>query len=118
MTQHSALTASSRQGTPQDRPQPGKNQVENSAGGFTYGLDPWGRLNRFLILGIEGGTYYIDERDLAVENAGVVRECLKLDGPRLVKTIVEISDAGRAPSNDPALFALAVACKEGDDLTR
>src|SRR5262249_48506623 len=29
---------------------------------------------------------------------------------RAVAHIVEISDAGRAPKNDPALFALAMAC--------
>jgi 60 kDa SS-A/Ro ribonucleoprotein len=118
MTQHSALTGSRRQGTPQSQPIPGSGQVPNSAGGYAYGVDCWERLNRFLILGIEGGTYYIGQRDLAAENASVVRECLKADGPRLVKTIIEVSDAGRAPSNDPALFALAVAAKEGDDLTR
>lgn len=31
---------------------------------------------------------------------------------------MEISDAGRAPKNDPALFALALACKAGDEATR
>ena len=118
MTQHSALTGASRKGTPQSQPIPGSNQVENSAGGFAYGIDCWTRLNRFLILGVEGGTYYISERTLAVENVSAVKECLAQDGPRLVKTIVEISDAGRAPSNDPALFALAVAAKQGDEITR
>ena len=31
------------------------------------------------------------------------------DGPRAVRMLVEISDAGRAPKNDPALLVLALA---------
>ena len=34
-------------------------QVPNSAGGFTFTVDCWKRLERFLILGAEGGSYYI-----------------------------------------------------------
>ena len=37
-------------GTPQMFPQKGKEQVENSAGGFIYALDDWARVDRFLIL--------------------------------------------------------------------
>jgi 60 kDa SS-A/Ro ribonucleoprotein len=33
---------------------------------------------------------------------------------RAVNRIVEISDAGRAPKNDPAIFALALAVTHGD----
>src|SRR5262249_43905983 len=33
---------------------------------------------------------------------------------RAVKRIVEISDAGRAPKNDPAIFALALVVTNGD----
>ena len=54
-----------RQVTPQSRPIPGSTQVANSAGGYSWQVDDWTRLDRFLILGAEGGTYYIGERDLA-----------------------------------------------------
>ena len=50
--------------TPQSQPIPGKAQEQNNAGGYSYVLDCWGRLQRFLILGSEGGTYYVGERDL------------------------------------------------------
>ena len=73
----------------------------------------WVRLERFLVLGNEGGTYYATERKLTLENAGCVRECLTEDAARTIKTIVDISDAGRAPKNDPALFALALAAGSG-----
>src|SRR5262249_32160096 len=104
--------------TPQNEPIPGSTQVANSAGGFTWQLDDWARLDRFLILGSEGGPYSIGERKLPVETAAVVRRCIPADGLRTVQRIVAISDAGRAPKNDPAIFALAMAAKLGDEPTR
>ena len=86
-----------------------EDQVANSAGGFVWAVDEWTRLRRFLILGSEGGSYYASERKLTKENITAVRECLRADGLRTVAEIVEISDKGRAPKNDPALFALACA---------
>jgi 60 kDa SS-A/Ro ribonucleoprotein len=104
--------------TPQSEPIPGSAQVPNSAGGFAWALDSWSRLDRFLVLGTEGGTYYVGERELTVENAAAVAECIAQDGPRVVRRIVEVSTAGRAPKNDPALFALAMAAGTGDEATR
>jgi 60 kDa SS-A/Ro ribonucleoprotein len=66
-------------------------------------------LERFLILGSNAPTYYANAQKLTKDNAANIRECLKADGKGTVDKIVEISQAGRAPSNDPALFALAVA---------
>lgn len=72
-------------------------------------VDKWTRFERFLILGSEDGTYYVQERELAIENATAVLECLKTDGLRVVRTVVEISTGGSAPKSDPALFVLALA---------
>jgi 60 kDa SS-A/Ro ribonucleoprotein len=104
--------------TPQSEPVPGSAQVPNSAGGYAWTLDAWGRLDRFLVLGTEGGTYYAAERELTVQNAAAVADCLAEDGPRTVARIVEMSASGRAPRNDPALFALAMAAGLGDAPTR
>src|SRR5262249_52407224 len=104
--------------TPQSQPIPGSTQVPNSAGGHAWAVDDWTRLDRFLILGTEGGSYYAKERDLTRANAGAGQRCLILDGARLVARIAEISDSGRAPKNDPAIFALAMAAKLGDFGTR
>jgi 60 kDa SS-A/Ro ribonucleoprotein len=51
---------------------------------------------------------YCTERELTIENAQCVLRCCKEDGKRTVARIVEISEAGRAPKNDPAIFALAI----------
>jgi 60 kDa SS-A/Ro ribonucleoprotein len=108
----------STKATPQSQPMPGTSQIPNSAGGYTWSVDDWVRLDRFLILGSEGGTYYISEKKLSIDNAEALVRCLAADGPRVIARIVEISDAGRAPKNDPAIFALALAAKLGDDATR
>ena len=50
--------------TPQSEPIPGSAQVPNSAGGYAFAVDDWARLERFLILGSEGGSYYATERAL------------------------------------------------------
>ena len=52
-----------RRATPQSHPIPGSSQVRNSGGGYSWQVDDWTRLDRFLILGAEGGTYYITERN-------------------------------------------------------
>lgn len=102
--------------TPQTRPLPG--QVPNSAGGHAWRAGDWERLQRFLILGSEGGTYYIEERELTIQNADVVLRCAAADGARTVATIVDVSDRGRAPKNDPAIFALAICASAADVATR
>ncbi|MBV9126064.1 MAG: TROVE domain-containing protein, partial [Planctomycetes bacterium] len=104
--------------TPQSQPIPGTTQVANSAGGYAFPVDDWVRLDRFLILGCEGGSYYASERALTVDNAQAVRRCLQTDGVRAVARIVEVSRQGRAPKNDPAIFALALAASLGDAATR
>lgn len=106
--------------TPQSQPIPGQEErmVQGDAGGYVYAVDKWTLLDRFLILGSEGGTYYVKEQELTARNAKNVIECIKEDGPRVVARIINISDAGRAPKNTPALFALALATWKGDTLTR
>jgi 60 kDa SS-A/Ro ribonucleoprotein len=100
--------------TPQSQPISGSTQVPNSAGGFTWEVDDWTRLDRFLILGAEGGAYYIGERDLVKQNHDALVRCIQADGVRAVNRIVEISDRGRAPKNDPAIFALALVAAHGN----
>ena len=104
--------------TPQAEPMPGTDQRPNSAGGYAWAVDRWTRLDRFLVLGTEGGTYYVRERPLTQENAKAALECIAEDGVRVVHRVVEISESGRAPKNDPALFVLAMAAGLGDDVTR
>jgi 60 kDa SS-A/Ro ribonucleoprotein len=103
---------------PQRVPIPGSDQVPNSAGGFAWAVDDWTRLRRFLILASEGGSYYASEWTLTRENAQALERCLGEDGGRTVAEIVRVSEEGRAPKNDPAIFALAMVAGLGDEPTR
>lgn len=98
----------------QDKPE----QVLNSADGYSFALDQWGRLSRFLILGSEGGSYYATERTLTLDNCKTLEQCIKDDGVRTVDAIVAISVAGRAPKQGSLLFALAVCMARGNEVTR
>lgn len=106
--------------TPQTQAIPGREaeMAKNDAGGVGFILDKWARLDRFLILGSENGTYYVGENKLTKENATAALECIKEDGLRVVRRIVEISVAGRAQKNEPALYILAMCAGLGDADTK
>lgn len=104
--------------TPQTEAIPGSTQVLNNAKGYAWEIDDWIRLDRFLTLGSEGGTAYVGERPLTIQNAQAVKRCVQADGTRAVNTIVRVSVDGRAAKNDPALFALVIAASYGDASTR
>lgn len=89
-------------------------QEKNNAGGFVYTIDDWARLDRFLVLGSDAPTYYQSAVKLTRENAACVDRCYALDAERTVARIVEVSEAGRAPKNDPAIFALALGAAHAD----
>lgn len=95
-----------------------ERQVKNDAGGFVYDIGIWGQLDRFLILGAEGGTYYCNQDKHVKRNYTALKACLKEDGLRVVSRIKDVSTRGLAPKQDHALFALAVAAAEGDLETR
>lgn len=104
--------------TRQSRAIPGANQIRNSAGGYAFALDDWARLRRFLILGVDGPTYYATEQALVRENAHALLRCISLDGERVVDEIVAISIAGRNPKQHPVVFALAACAAADDDAVR
>lgn len=101
-----ALSTINTRQTPQSEPAT-PEQVRNNAGGYTFAIDPFARLKRFLLLGVDGGTYYTSEKDLAKENAKVVLDLAASHGVAVVDIVREISVAGRAPRQNPALFTLA-----------
>ena len=113
-----ALTGLNATETPQSLPIPGRDMVVNNAGGFVFKLDEWKQLERFLILGSEGGTFYVSEKKLTAENANKVLLLLQKDGLKVVAKTVEMLTSGRAPKPDTAIFVLALAAAKGDDATR
>lgn len=107
------LTTVSTRRTPQtEKADP--RQIRNAAGGYTFAVDDWARVHRFLTLGVDGGTYYTGAAELAKDNAEVILRAAATDPLELVRRIVEVSTAGRAPKQNPALFALAIAAAADD----
>lgn len=91
------------------------DQVFNNAGGAVFAVTPLTRLRRFLVLGTDGGSYYVGESTLTKDNAQVVMDFARRDPMTLVQEVTAISLAGRAPKNDQALFALAACTALADD---
>jgi len=89
-------------------------QVQNNAGGFVYGVGDWGQLQRFLVMGCEGGSYYASQRKMVRDNVGVLDRCVAMDGARVVAEARAISQAGRAMKNGPAILAIAKASLSPD----
>ena len=112
----------STKATPQSQPMPGTTQLPNSAGGYTWSVNDWVRLDRFLILGSEGGTYYISEKKLTIDNAEALVACLATDGPRVIAQEADV-ERHLLRSHDPervreqrALERRTHATQHGPDL--
>lgn len=108
------LTTINVRATPQTV-QADERQVANSAGGYTFTIDDTAQLRRFLVLGTSGGTYYTGDRELTKGNAEIVLRFARERTSELVDILVELSVAGRAPKQNPTIFALAAAAGLGDD---
>lgn len=102
--------------SPQNVPTPGRSdEVRNDAGGYVFSVSDKSRLERFLILGIDGGSYYVGKHDFVKNNVEFLRKLIANDEKLVVDTAVSVSDEGRAFSNSPAIFALALVLCEGND---
>lgn len=100
------------------QPSVGKRMVRNNSGAYVFQLGDFDALQRFLLLGTEGGSFYLSEKQLTADAAKKTIACIAQDGRKAVDMIVAISDAGRAPKNDPAIFALALAAADSNPDTR
>eukprot|EP01047_Picozoa_sp_COSAG01_P072601 COSAG01_NODE_11588_length_1898_cov_2.739300_1_plen_453_part_10 len=93
--------------------------VRGKAGGMVFAVDDLVRLQRFLILGSEGGTYYTKPRQHTAENLAALLRLLKAGrGVEAVALIQAVSTAGRAPKQTPTMTALALCARLGDAATK
>lgn len=98
---------------------PGRaDQVVNSDGAYVFAVSPEQHLRRFLILGSEGGTFYADEKTATVRGLDGVRAAIDALGTGAVDVIVDVSDGGKAPKNDAAIAALAIAASHPNEAVR
>ena len=88
------------------------DEVKNSAGGYVFQVSDLTRIRRFLILGTSGGTYYSTEKALTINNVeNLVRIIKEGKGALILREILEISLAGRAPKQEPTMLALALCAR-------
>ena len=85
----------------------------NHSGAAVYGVRDETVLDRFLVLGAEGGTAYVGEREQVLEMVPSIERLLASDHRWVVDHTVAFSEAGRGVKNDPALFVLAMAASTG-----
>lgn len=114
------LTLISTRRTPQNEPDPlaRDRQVKNAAGGYAFQTSDVTKIRRFLVLGTTGGTYYTGERELTRGAAEVVLAAARDRGVWLANIATSVSVDGRAPKQNPAIFALAAVAGLGDDEAR
>lgn len=113
-------TAPTSRRTSQSQPIPGRQaeMAKNDVGGFTFTLSPREQVERFLILGSESGTYYVGKETQLARNSSALITFIKSDGVDAVNMIVDVSTRGRAPKNEPCVFALAQCFVNGDPETK
>jgi 60 kDa SS-A/Ro ribonucleoprotein len=92
------------------------DQVLNAAGGYVYQVGDMAQLERFLVLGTVGGTYYASEQKLTRDNAVAIEKMIVANGTAVVAKVVEMTE--RVPKNDPSLFVLAMCAAFGDRATK
>lgn len=89
------------------------DMVKNNAGGYGFKVDAQALLERFLLIGSEGGTYYVKEQELTEENAKSIIELIKLKGNLVLTTLLRFAKERSAPKPDAGIFVLALICTYG-----
>lgn len=91
------------------------DQVKNNTGGYVHRVNDVQRLTRFLVLGSDGGSYYVGQRDMTKQNVDFIVDMIANDEAAVVDTLVNVSVNARAPKNSTALFVLALVFVHGKD---
>lgn len=111
-----AFSNLSTKATPQRQRTPGRtDEVRNSEGGYVFEVSDLDRLRRFLVIGVEGGTYYATERSHLEDSLRFLTGVIAKDEQMVLAEAVRISDEGLAYSNSPAIFAVAAVLSFGED---
>jgi 60 kDa SS-A/Ro ribonucleoprotein len=87
--------------------------INNLAGGYTYQVSDKEYLERVLILGTNGNTYYASAMKMTADAMNYIKNMIKNGKGKLVVDIIkDIYENGRAPKQDSTFFALAMVTQE------
>lgn len=113
---YTANEKAARVATPQTKRTPGRtDEVRNSAGGFVFKVTEKDRLERILITGTDGGTFYIGESKLTGDAIKFLKDMIRKDERLVVDSAVRVSSEGLASKNGPAIFTIALVMVHGSD---
>lgn len=93
---------------PTQRERADERQVVNNAGGYVYEVDKAARLRRFLVLGTEGGTFYVTQAALTRENTTFLEQYATEEPIPYFAILREANEGNITPRHSTVLFALAV----------
>lgn len=85
------------------------DMVANRGGGYGFQLNDHQILQRFLVTGCGQGSYKVGSSMDVVGSVGALKNLIAKDGNAFIDEVVKFSVEGRGPSNDTALYALALA---------
>ncbi|XP_060553103.1 RNA-binding protein RO60-like [Ruditapes philippinarum] len=108
------------QSTPLYISKSGKNaMVQNNMGGYVFKLNDSKRLLRFIIMGSEGGSFYVKEKELQRENVTCIDRLIGAgQGVQVVQQIKEISVNRRNVKQNALLLAYAICARCNDKDTK
>ena len=90
-------------------------QVKNNAGGYGFKVTDMIYFQRFLFLGSEKGTYYVNEGKLTLDNIECIERLVRDGkGPDMLELMRRINAENRVAKSGPMHFALAYMAKMGD----
>lgn len=95
-----------------------EDQILNNAEGYVFSIDDMNYLKRFLILGVETNNYYVNKNQILNEASDRIKTIIATRGREVIDMLMEVSDLGLAPKNDPAIFILALCASDQNLETR
>ena len=102
--------------TPISKPIKGREEEmkQNYAGGWGFDEGARGMVRRFVILGIDNGTYYRSEEELAEETVNAIREYAKREPQNFIELVRKARKSAMRPRNPIAAYAIGTRAMEPD----
>jgi 60 kDa SS-A/Ro ribonucleoprotein len=91
------------------------DMIKNNAGGYVFKVSDMEQLERFLLLGTVGGTFYVKQEALTLTNSQVIINLIKADGMTVLNKLVQFNKESRIFKQDTAIFTLALLCTFGNE---
>lgn len=95
----------------QQKPRDGHEDImiKNNADGYTYSISDEEMIDRILILGTNGNTYYSSAEKLTSEAIDFINKMVKDGkGEMIINKVAHVYETGNAPKQDTVMFVLSM----------